>query len=136
MCCMKTLVIDSHGKNISFDDSASDTHISKIVFISSQATDAAEKVPRIIICVKTDKICSEHTIKYFIPPGKKSKQFIGRKRYVQKKTNTATWKRFAYHTRQQEQLIIVNPNRISVTDLFSDLLKEFFVDTQISIPVF
>ena len=133
----ETVELHAHRKRVHFHHAVAQRQAAELVFKTGRAQHRGQKIPHIIVRVKTDQARTEQTLDDFLAPRARQhpENFPGRKRDVQEKSDGHFRKFFAHQLRQQHQMIIVNPQHVVRAQRVHHRLAENAVDVPVFLPV-
>lgn len=107
--------------------------------IDSQDSGAtAQEMPSIIICMEAYQIAVKDTQEQFLSYGQNPVDFATGKWRVQEKANLNVFLRcanlFSQHLWQEHEMIVVDPDQISILDILRHDLCKLSVDLYVCIP--
>src|SRR4051794_31072043 len=86
--------------------------------------------------VKGEKIRAQQASQQFLTPGQDGKDIRIRKRNMKKESNRRVRKPFPEHTRQEHQMVIMNPDPVARPELIDHSRAEPAVCFDIGVPAF
>src|SRR5690606_29200567 len=75
---MEFFIINSHRKGIHLNNAMTEVHLVEVDVLAKDPVHRIQKMPLIIIGVKTNEVGTEHSFQDLLPPGKGSENLIGR----------------------------------------------------------
>jgi phenylpyruvate tautomerase PptA (4-oxalocrotonate tautomerase family) len=92
----------------------------------------------VIVSVETDEIAMENSQKQFIAHGQNPIDFTARERSMQEEANFdilfAVTDLLAKHLRKQHQVVVVNPDQVSILHFLADGLCEQTIGFFVGLP--
>jgi hypothetical protein len=100
------------------------------VVIPQDAADGLEEVLGVVVGMKPDEIGPEHSLQERPAPavGQEAEQFIGREGDVQEEADLQARPSRPKHRRQQQKVVVVDPDGVVRSGLLQDGVAEQFVD--------
>ena len=104
--------------------------------IPQDAADGLEEVLGVVVGMKPDEIGPEHPLQQRAPPavGQEAEQFIGREGDVQEEADLQAGPSPPEHRRQQQEVVVVDPDGVVRSGLLQDGVAEHFVDEFVGRP--
>jgi len=85
--------------------------------------------------VKSNDVRAEDAAQDFRPPGRNAEHIFGGKRNVQEEADARVRQLASNHFRDEQQMVIVNPDHVAIPVLGNDRAREALVDSAVDIPV-
>ena len=111
---MEALEVDPHRESVDSHQTIIQKDLSRIRLVSQDPKDAADEVLHVVVRVEADQIGSQQSLQDLLPPsaGKETKDLVVGKRDVKKESDAGGREAFPQQSRQEHQVIVVNPDQV------------------------
>ncbi len=129
--------INAHGKSIHFDHAVAQGQIAQMVLITRRAQDRREEIARIIVRMKSNQAGPKQSFNDLRPPGprQQAKYLVRWKRDMQKETNGHLRESLPHQARQEQKVIVVNPQDVLRLQHLRQGVGESAIDPLVFLPM-
>src|SRR6516164_1127720 len=106
------------------------------MLVTGGAQHATEKMPRVVMRMKSDQAGTEESVDQFAPPvsGQHAEQLEGGKGNVKEKADSDIWKAVPQQFRQEHEFVVMHPHDIAWPQFLGELVGEEAVYLAVLLP--
>ena len=94
-----------------------------------------DEVPRVRVRLEADEVRAEHAVEDLLAPRETPEDLGGREGRVHEEADGGVWKRLTEERRDEEQVVVVDPDQVAGPVHLCDALREGDVDGLVRGPV-
>src|SRR5438093_3704821 len=126
--------VDPQGEDVHLDDAVARDDRTNPVVEPQVAQDAAEERPGVVVRVESNQVRTEESLEDLPVPWEETEDVVRREWDVQEESDAGVRNLLSDEARQEQEVIVVNPERIAALQRSNDFGRKAFVHIPIGVP--